>query len=69
LISALAPLDRKLAQSVAAEYVADLREQDFRRGQAFGAPWECFGRDGANRQNAVYLASIALPYAILRDLR
>ena len=45
------------------EFIAHLREQDFRKGAEFGAPWECFGKNRAARQNAVYMASVTMPLA------
>ena len=47
------------AQASSATFIAHLREQDFRKGEQFGAPWECFDRDGAARQNPIYMASVA----------
>jgi hypothetical protein len=68
LIAALWPSHRELAQDVLRQYIGHLREQDFRRGQDFGAPWECFGRDGAARQNAVYMTSVTVPLGVIRQL-
>lgn len=65
LIEALWNEDRALALQVFAEMIAHLRAQDFRRGG--GAPWEVYGPNGKARQNAVYMASVALPYGILKD--
>jgi hypothetical protein len=69
LVSALWPSDRELAAEVFRQYVAHLREQDFRRGEQFGAPWECFGRDGKAKQNAVYMASVTVPLAAVEQLK
>jgi hypothetical protein len=68
LIAALWKEDRALALQVFREMVEQLRAQDFRRGPGQGAPWEVFGPNGQARQNPVYLASVALPYGILKDL-
>jgi hypothetical protein len=65
LVSALREQDKALAQQVLDRYLAHLRSQDFRRGDDFGAPWECFGRDGAAQQNPVYMTSVTLPLAVL----
>lgn len=47
-----------------------LRDNDYRLGKpGRDAPWECFGPNGAARQNGAYLASVALPYASLRRLQ
>jgi hypothetical protein len=48
--------------------LAHLRAQDFRRGKGYGAPWEVYGPNGRARQNPVYMASVALPYGILKKL-
>ena len=59
---AIAKTDLPLAQQLAKEYVADLRINDFRKGPAFGAPYECFHPPGF-RQNALYMATVSCPYA------
>jgi arylsulfatase A-like enzyme len=66
LIEALWKQDRPLALQVFGEMLAHLRAQDFRKGPGYGAPWEVFGPNGQARQNGVYMASVALPYGILR---
>ena len=69
LIEALWNEDRKLALQVFDEMMAHLRAQDFRKGPGHGAPWEVYGPNGQGRQNPVYMASVALPYGILKDLK
>jgi hypothetical protein len=66
LIKALRKEDRPLALQVFGEMLAHLRAQDFRKGPGHGAPWECYGPNSQARQNAVYMASVALPYATLK---
>jgi hypothetical protein len=68
LIGALWKHDRALALQIFGEMVTHLRAQDFRKGPGHGAPWEVFGPNGQARQNAVYMASVALPYGILKGL-
>jgi hypothetical protein len=68
LIAALHTTHPRLASHAFGEYVAHLRAQDFRRGEKFGAPWECFGRDGAARQNPVYMTSVTAPLAVIQQL-
>jgi hypothetical protein len=68
LLSAIEKYEPVLARKLFEQFIAHLREQDFRRGPEFGAPWECFGRNGAARQNPVYMASVALPLGILNFL-
>jgi hypothetical protein len=48
--------------------ITHLRDQDFRKGAGHGAPWEAFGHNGQGRQNPVYMASVALPYGVLKKL-
>jgi len=66
LIKVLERIDKAKAREVFNEYIKHLREQDFRKGG--GAPWECFGKDGKARQNPVYMASVALPYSVLKQI-
>jgi hypothetical protein len=68
LIAALWKEDRLLAMQVFGDMMAHLRAQDFRRGPGCGAPWEVYGPNGRARQNPVYMASVALPYGILKHL-
>jgi len=68
LIEALWKKDRQLALQVFGEMITHLRAQDFRKGPGYGAPWEVFGANGQARQNGVYMASVALPYGILKRL-
>jgi hypothetical protein len=68
LIEQLWKEDRKLALQIFGEMITHLRTQDFRKGPGHGAPWEAYWRDGQARRNAVYLTSVALPYAILKRL-
>jgi len=68
LLNALYRHDPVMARKQLATFVAHLREQDFRKGEAFGAPWECFYRDGAARQNPMYMASVALPLSVVQKI-
>jgi hypothetical protein len=68
LVAALRDQDQSLAEEVLKRYVQHLRAQDFRKGEKFGAPWECFGRNGAAQQNPVYMTSVTLPLAVLSRL-
>jgi hypothetical protein len=68
LVEALWKHDRALALQVFNEMLSQLRAQDFRKGPGHGAPWEVYGPNGKARQNPVYMASVALPYGILKRL-
>jgi len=63
---AVAQTDRALAQQLALEYIAELREGDFRKGLEFGSPWECMHPDGNHRQNPVYMTSVTCPLAAFK---
>jgi hypothetical protein len=65
LIESLAAADPDLARQVAKRFVQHLRDNDFRKGEGRGAPWECFGIDMAHAQNPVYMTSVTLPLAVL----
>jgi hypothetical protein len=65
---AIAQVDLDLARRLAASFVAELREGDFRKGDAFGSPWECMHPDGGHRQNPVYMTSVTCPLAAFRRL-
>ncbi|MBM3288532.1 MAG: hypothetical protein FJY92_00125 [Candidatus Hydrogenedentes bacterium] len=60
---AIAQADWPAAQQLAREYVQELRDGDFRKGPAFGSPWECMHPAGDHKQNPVYLASVTAPLA------
>ncbi|MFO1447804.1 MAG: hypothetical protein U1F61_06565 [Opitutaceae bacterium] len=68
LIEALWDEDRALALDLFAGMIAHLRREDFRQGPGHGAPWEVFGRTTTERQNAIYMVSVALPYGVLKRL-
>jgi hypothetical protein len=55
------------ASALAREFIEDLRANDFRKGETFGAPYECFNKSGYT-QNPVYLTSVACPLEVFRKL-
>ena len=61
LIEALFEVDKKLGMKAFGEYIAHLRKGGDR-------PWECFNPQLNHYQNGGYLASVALPYSVLKDL-
>ena len=63
---AIAQVDREAAARLARDYVAMMREDDFRKGPDHGAPWECMHPDGNHRQNPVYMTSVTCPLAAFR---
>ena len=65
---AIAQVDPEAARQLAAEYVAELREGDFRKGPDFGSPWECFHPHENHRQNPVYMTTVTCPLAAFRRI-
>ena len=61
---AIAFVDLSSAQKLAKEFIQELREGDFRKGDTFGSPWECF--NDKLTQNPVYLTSVAVPLIIFK---
>jgi hypothetical protein len=68
LIAVVARRDRTLGLGLFAQYLEHLRKVDYRLGGGRQGPWECFGPKGY-AQNGVYMASVALPLAVLSDHR
>lgn len=65
---AIAMVDIDAARKLANEYIEELREGDFRKGPEYGSPWECMHPDNDHRQNPVYLATVAVPYAAFKRI-
>ena len=63
---AIAQVDLKSAQCLAKEYVDNLRETDFRKGEEFGGPYECFHPETGNLQNPIYLTTVSCSYSVFR---
>jgi hypothetical protein len=61
---AIAYTDLQTSQKLAKEYIQELRDGDFRKGESFGSPWECF--NDKLTQNSVYLTSVAVPLTIFK---
>jgi hypothetical protein len=68
LISVLSKESPRWARRVFKEMIAHLRQEDFRKGTEYCAPWECFGKDGLAQNNPVFLGSVAVPYGVLKRL-
>ncbi len=64
---AIAKADFDLAQKLAKEYIEDLRENDFRKGDGNGAPYECFHPSG-HRQNPVYMTTVTCPLIVFMSM-
>lgn len=68
VLYALSQIDEAAFVRMANEYIDELMEGDYRKGEEYGSPWECFHPDGNHHQNPVYMASVTLPFAALRRL-
>jgi sugar lactone lactonase YvrE len=66
---AVAQNDPALAEALVQDYLAQIREDDFRKGDAFGSPWECMHEEDMHRQNPVYLTSVTAPLAAFRRIQ
>ena len=66
---ALAQVDAAAALELASEYIAELQMGDYRQGEEFGSPFECFHPDGGYTQNPVYMASVTCPLEAFGRLR
>jgi len=53
---------------LAGEYVKDLRMNDYRKGEEFGAPFEYFQPSGKS-PNTVYLTTVTCPYAVFKSMK
>ena len=67
VVDAISRVNQDAAQKLAMEYITELRENDYRKGAEYGAPYECFHPSG-NRQNPVYLTSVTSPYGVFKKL-
>jgi len=64
---AIAKTDIASAKQLAAEYMADLKLHDFRKGGDEGAPFECFTTSGG-QQNPLYMTTVASPFIVFKKL-
>jgi hypothetical protein len=62
---AISLTDPALAAKLAAEYIEDLRKNDFRKGA--GAPYECFHPSGFT-QNPVYMTTVTCPLIVFTEM-
>lgn len=63
---AIAKVNKQSATKLIREYIDELRENDFRKGSNFHAPYECFYPGGYTR-GPVYLTTVTCPYIVLRS--
>jgi hypothetical protein len=55
------------ARTLAEAYIVELKENDFRKDGDFGAPYECFNREGYT-QNPIYLTSVSVPLTVFKKM-
>ena len=67
VVYAIAKTNPGAAKKLAGEYIQELRENDYRKGDDYGSPYECFHPSG-HKQNPVYLTSVSCPYAAFKRL-
>ncbi|MGJ7032660.1 hypothetical protein [Niabella hirudinis] len=65
--SAIWLIDKQNAQKLVKEYIAQLRDTDFRKGSRFAGPLECFHPPSYTR-GPVYLTSVSCPYIVLKRI-
>jgi hypothetical protein len=53
------------ARKLIKEYVQELRDGDFRKGEKYGSPWECLTEN--TQQNPVYMTSVACPFIVFNS--
>jgi hypothetical protein len=62
IVYALSKVDKKAASKMLSEFVDSLEKNKDK-----GAPWECFNSSLNHYQNPQYCATVALPFAALKD--
>ncbi|MEZ5104955.1 MAG: hypothetical protein R2757_10705 [Draconibacterium sp.] len=67
VVYAIAKSNPDVARSLAKEYIDELKANDFRKGEKFGAPYECIQPTG-EIQNPVYLTTVTCPYAVFKTI-
>lgn len=69
LVAILSVSHPKWAQRIFEDMIHHLKEEDFRKGGECNAPWECIGLKPNSYCNPLFLASVSLPYGVLKDLK
>lgn len=68
LVAVLRQTHPEWAAKIYHEMIAHFRDEDFRKGADYNAPWECIGPDPDANRNPLFLGSVAVPYGVLREL-
>jgi hypothetical protein len=64
---AISKVDSGLAEQLVKEYINDLRENDYRKGGPYHAPYECIFSTSYMR-GPVYLTTVSCPYIVFKSL-
>jgi len=67
LIAVLAKESPAWARRIFGDMTQQFREEDFRKGEDFYAPWECFGKNSSAQNNPLFLGSVVVPYGVLKS--
>ncbi len=65
VVYAIAQVDFDAAKKMVSEFIEDLRENDYRKGDNYGAPYECI-HPPDYKAHPVYLTTVACPYAAIK---
>jgi hypothetical protein len=68
VVYAIANVDAAVASRLISDYIAGLRESDFRKGIGFSGPYECYFPPQYTR-GPVYLTTVSVPYIVLESMR
>jgi hypothetical protein len=63
---AISKVNMEYAQQLAKEFVDDLRENDYRKGENYHAPYECFSPPSYTR-GPIYLTTVSCPYIVFKS--
>jgi len=69
LIDVLADYSPGWARRIFEAMVVHFQKEDFRQGDGFHAPWECFGKNEKSRDNPLFIGSVAVPYGVLKNYK
>lgn len=64
---AINKVDKQTAKNLANEYITDLKENDYRKGGEYSAPYECFYNSNY-KQNPLYLTTVACPLIAFKKI-
>lgn len=65
LVSVLKDSYPDQAHAITSRFLEHMCQNAFTKGEMFGAPWECIGRDATAEQNPVFAPSVTVPFATI----